>query len=203
VWGMTMAGGEHRCRFYDGGPGCGIAYQLTRGSDGTWDETVLYDFARGGGGVVNPSNGFVLESDGNLFATSYAGGDGVGAVFELRQAQDEWEQKVLYRFAGFSDCFDPMGPLGMNSGGALVGTCSRGGSKGYGTVYELIPTKTGEWTEKILHSFTGRSDGNGPYTGVVIDTHGVVYGTASEGGTGTGCGADGCGTVIEILPDGQ
>jgi uncharacterized repeat protein (TIGR03803 family) len=53
-------------------------------------------------------------------------------------------------------------------------------------------------TFKVLHSFTGKDDGNVPRVGVV-DRAGNIYGVATEGGNqGSGCNGYGCGTVFKL-----
>jgi uncharacterized repeat protein (TIGR03803 family) len=47
-----------------------------------------------------------------------------------------------------------------------------------------------------LYSFTGGADGGSPYSGVIRDPAGNLYGTAAFGGTA--CGKDGCGVVYKI-----
>jgi uncharacterized repeat protein (TIGR03803 family) len=51
-------------------------------------------------------------------------------------------------------------------------------------------------TEKILYSFTGGTDGGSPQAGLVSDSKGNLYGTASNGGS-SNCS---CGTVFELTP---
>jgi hypothetical protein len=41
----------------------------------------------------------------------------------------------------------------------------------------------GASTEKVLHAFSGGTDGNQPYGGVVLDQAGNLYGTTQFGGT--------------------
>lgn len=54
-------------------------------------------------------------------------------------------------------------------------------------------------SEKVLHTFTGGSDGAYPGIGLTMDAAGHLYGTTSGGGgTGIGCGVSGCGTVFEL-----
>ena len=51
---------------------------------------------------------------------------------------------------------------------------------------------------QVLYAFTGGSDGNQPYGGLVRGDGGKLLGTASMGGS-TNC-PDGCGTVYELTP---
>ena len=116
-------------------------YKLTHTLGGKWNETVVYDFARGGGRAVNPSNGFVLESAAHFFGTSLDGGDGIGSVFELTQSQKGWQQDVLYRFIGDPDGEFPSGQLWITPDGAVIGVTPRGGKAGYGILFEGPPQK--------------------------------------------------------------
>lgn len=52
------------------------------------------------------------------------------------------------------------------------------------------------WTETILYSFQGSSDGANPEAGLIFDQTGNMYGTTTQGG-GNGCSA-GCGVVFEV-----
>jgi uncharacterized repeat protein (TIGR03803 family) len=45
----------------------------------------------------------------------------------------------------------------------------------------------------------GGTDAQLPYTGLVFDRKGNLYGTTSYGGPGQGCQAGGCGTVFELI----
>lgn len=56
-------------------------------------------------------------------------------------------------------------------------------------------------TFTVLHKFTGPPDGGFPNGGVIVDSKGNVYGTTSEGGTGSCDG--GCGTVFRLSPSGK
>jgi hypothetical protein len=168
--------------------------------DGSWTETVIYNFARGGGFAVNPSSGLILDHPGHLFITTVAGGDGLGTVVELTKSQRGWEQRVLYRFYGSPDGHMP-GKVEINAGVGF-GVTLYGGTDGVGTVFGLEHSALNGWKERVLHSFAGGSDGSGPAAGLVSDSHGHLYGTTLNGGSGTGCGngENGCGTVYEITP---
>jgi hypothetical protein len=52
-------------------------------------------------------------------------------------------------------------------------------------VFELIPNSNGSWTESVLYTFcsiANCADGAVPFAGVIFDTSGNLYGTASGGG---------------------
>jgi uncharacterized repeat protein (TIGR03803 family) len=49
-------------------------------------------------------------------------------------------------------------------------------------------------TETVLHVFTGGSDGGVPWSGLIADSKGNLYGTTALGG------ASGCGTVFKLTP---
>ncbi len=76
---------------------------------------------------------------------------------------------------------------------------------GCGVVFELTPPSsgTGPWTETVLYTFTGGSDGAYPQSSLIFGSNGNLYGTASNGGkmSGTICsGLGGCGVVFELTP---
>jgi hypothetical protein len=77
--------------------------------------------------------------------------------------------------------------LVFDASGNLYGTTIYGGSQGSncvetcGTVFELSPNSSGGWTETVLYAFTGLGDGYSPWSGVVFDATGKLYGTTSNG----------------------
>ena len=159
--------------------------------DTTGKETILHTFTEGEDGG-NPYAGLIKDSAGNLYGTTFGGGsEGAGTVFEMDPSGNE---TVLYNFCSQSLCEDGEGPFGglvRDSAGNLYGTTFYGGfDLYYGTVFKVDPTGK----ETVLHSFTGASDGEFPYAGVVLDSTGNIYGTASAAGT------FGDGTVFKIVP---
>lgn len=91
---------------------------------------------------------------------------------------------VLHTFSG-SDGATPYSGVTIDSGGHLYGTTSRGGANQTGVVYELKHVGSG-WVESVLHNFGSGSDGAVPYAAPVFGPSGILYGTASLGGSGDG-----------------
>jgi len=72
----------------------------------------------------------------------------------------------------------------------IYGVTYQGGAYNYGTIYSLTPPTTpgGNWSETILHSFTGEAhDGLYPDAGPVLGTTGTLYGV-TQAGPGKGGG---------------
>ena len=62
-----------------------------------------------------------------------------------------------------------------------------------GSAFKLTPSN-GSWTYADLHDFTGGNDGEHPWSNLVFDAAGNLYGTTYEGG------ADQYGVVFQITP---
>ena len=63
-----------------------------------------------------------------------------------------------------------------------------------GCTPQLTPSPDGTWTETVLYSFTGGSDGSQPLGGLAIDSVGNLYGTTASGGENN----DSCGTLFVL-----
>jgi len=151
---------------------------------------VLYTFQNGSDGGL-PFAGLIKDQLGNLYgATSSGSQGGGGTVFEMMPPGNSWKFSALY---GFSGTGGPQGNLIMDQAGNLYGTTTNDGMFGQGSVFKLTPSG-GDWTETDLYSFTGGSDGANPYSNIVFDANGNLYGTAYNGG------ANGMGVVFEITP---
>lgn len=183
----------------DGGTGNGVVYRLTH-TGGVWVEDPLYTFHGGLDGDV-PYARVVFGPDGSLFGTtSYGGTANTGIVFNLRPSATicktalcPWVETVIYNFTGGSDGGYPyLGDLTFDQDGNIYGTAASGGSADNGVVFKLSRSGGG-WTESVLWSFTGAADGANPYSGVIFDRTGNLYGTAAFGGGGLG-------TVYELSP---
>ena len=195
LYGSTFAGGE----YYSG-----TVFELKPGGNGQWSETVLYSFNNNGKDATAPAAGLVFDASGNLYGTTTSGGGHQdGTVFELSPGASGWTETVLHNFSNNgADGYQPYGGLVISPAGKLYGTTSWGGSNGsgWGTVFALTNGGSGRWWERILYSFNNNgSDGYDPYLGsLVLDAKGHLYGTTPYGGSGSNCGATGCGTVFEV-----
>jgi uncharacterized repeat protein (TIGR03803 family) len=86
---------------------------------------------------------------------------------------------VLYNFAGSSDGGDPYASLIRDSAGNLYGTADYGGTAFAGVVFKVAP----DGTETVLYSFSGGADGAQPFSALVRDKEGNLYGTTTMGGS--------------------
>jgi uncharacterized repeat protein (TIGR03803 family) len=189
--------------------GCGTVYELTPNLQGTWDETILYQFQGRSDGAA-PHASLLLDAQGNLYGTTQSGGStncssGCGTVFKLTQTQlGVWEKTILHTFGGVavSDGTLPSGPLIFDNTGDIFGTTTAGGTTtacfpdGCGTVFELRPSSGGSWQHHIIHKFGG-GQGVFPDGGVILDSAGNLYGTTIAGSN------LGQGVLFELSPDGR
>ena len=189
LYGTTANGGIH---------GYGTAFKLSPRQGGGWTETVLRSFDVTGPYGAGPYGALVLDATGNLYSTTSLGGDhAVGTIFELSPQQDgNWTIAALYSFDfnGADGANPNYGALVAESAGNLYGTTSAGGAYDGGTVFELMPNGDGTWTEKILHNFGFATDGAAPFSTLIFDSAGNLYGTTAAGGIHSG------GTAFELSP---
>jgi uncharacterized repeat protein (TIGR03803 family) len=113
--------------------------------------------------------------------------------------------QVLYSFGSAPDGNYPAANLVFDDSGNLYGTTVQGGAFGYGTVFRLAPSN-GQWAETVLYSFCPQYqhcvDGANPYSGLVLDAAGNLYGTTFQGGAygENGGTAIGDGVAFELSP---
>ncbi len=180
-----------------GGVGCGTVFELSPQEGGGWTEKVLHSFNLNGTDGDEPYAGLIIDTAGNLYGTTIAGGiHNNGTVFELSPREGGgWLETVLHSFnLNGTDGAVPYASLILDAAGNLYGTTYDGGIHAAGAAFELTPKEGGGWTEKVLHSFGNGTDGYEPYAGLIIDAAGNLYGTTVEGGI------HGYGTVFEITP---
>lgn len=167
-------------------------------------ESILYSF--GGSGDASTSYaGLVMDSQGNLYGTTIAGGtNGTGAVFRLSpNGLGGYTETVLYSFGSDTsgDGNVPYAGLILDTQGNLYGTTTIGGANNTGAVFRLSPNGLGGYAEVVLYSFgaTSSGDGNRPWKdgNLIEDAQGDLYGTTLAGG------ANGTGTVFRLVPNGN
>jgi len=172
----------------------GVIYEIS----GSGQYSVIYTFCSASGCAdgASPSGGLLMDTAGSLYGTTvYGGGSacslGCGTIFKLSKTGNSWDETVLHSFTG-GDGQSPA-DITMGNGGRrqilILGTTSRGGSGGGGTVFKMSQSRNG-FKLKTLHDFTG-NDGEYPYGRLTI-VKGKVFGTTTYAGSG------GYGTVFEL-----
>lgn len=159
-------------------------------------ETILYDFCTSTGCPNGgyPPAGPVMDSAGNFYGTTADGGAfNDGAIYKVTP---DGSETVLYSFgAKKHDGEEPLAGLLMDREGNLYGTTAFGGENDAGAVFRVTPAGL----EKVLYSFcsvAGCVDGNTPYSTLIMDKEGNLYGTTNAGG------ANRLGTVFKLTPGG-
>ena len=138
LYGVTEGGGDG-CL-----PGCGTAFELTRGSGNNINEQIFWNFGGDGGAQgVSPGGGVVFNNQGDMFGVTGLGGEGgYGIVYGMKPEQNgKWAYAVLHTFDG-SDGVEPE-TVTIDSKGDLFGTTGGGGAIGGGVAFELSPVKQG------------------------------------------------------------
>lgn len=196
LFGTTAAGGVTTGNCFPSG--CGVVFVISPAGQ----EKILYSFTGSPDGA-SPYAGLIVDSDSNLYGTTYNGGtgpctNGCGTVFEIDKAGTE---TVLHSFQGYpTDGASPLGGVVRDATGDLYGTTTFGGTSENGAIFELPAAGP----EKLLYSFMGTTDGAVPRAGLIMDSSGNLYGTTYNGGnTGLSCGgepADTCGVVFRLKP---
>lgn len=222
IYGVTSEGGNSTNACATGVQGCGIVFKLSTkgaetilykftgtGGDGiepSWNllrdnKNNLYGVAYGSTspGIIfqispsgqetilysgNPVSYLARNAAGNFFG-AFTGNDGDG-IWEV-SGQTETD---------FSACQGCLGgfvwsPLVFYNG-IMYGTSAGGGDFSAGTVYSFDPSSG---IQTVLYSFPSGSTefGGNPYSGVIADSKGNLYGTTYTGG------ANGVGTVFELV----
>ncbi len=212
LYGSTSKGGQ---------TGSGVIFRLTPPVAGQtqWGYELLHDFGNYADGS-GPTGKLLLDREGALYGVTSDGGEtGNGTVFKVTPPSwggKQWTKTILYNFQGGTDSQFPYAGLTFDDRNArqgaddsanpyagptydghsaLYSVASGGGATGDGTVFKLTPPESpdGQWTETILHSFTG-TDGVEPYIPLVFDKKGALYGATFYGG------ANNQGAVFKLSP---
>ncbi|CEK15815.1 choice-of-anchor tandem repeat GloVer-containing protein [Chthonomonas calidirosea] len=203
LFGTTLLGGTN---------GTGVVYRVN--PDGTQFQ-VVHNFAAWI--VITPlpypynadgvaPYGLIQGADHALYGTALEGGAfGGGVVFRLQLDATDTVQNftVLHNFP--IDGSLSSGPIGLLQGmdGALYGACRDAGANGGGDLYKLLPDGSGF---TVIHNFNApgnasnsyvNAGGANPFTYLVQDQSGTLYGTTQDGGTYGG------GVLFKIQTDGS
>lgn len=200
-YGTTDLGANQSCL-----GGCGTVFRISpRGI-----LTTIYSFHGQDGDY--PLANVTIASDGTLYGTTEFGGAfGAGNIYRLQpparataNAAGTWSETVLYTFGPINNGLgvEPWyGPLIFDGAGNIYGTASAGGTGpcatgGCGTVFQLSPSN-GDWRYSVLYRFTCEADSAVPFSGVILDAAGRLYGTTH--------GDSRCndGTLFQLIPHGS
>jgi uncharacterized repeat protein (TIGR03803 family) len=149
----------------------------------------------------DPLAGLVMDTNGNLFGTTYLGGpNGDGTVFEIASTAPPFVTlpTVLVNFT-HANGRNPRAGLIIDGEGNLFGTTYQGGASDQGIVFEIPFTANPPRyasNPTTLVTFNG-PNGSLPNGEVIMDGAGNLFGTT------TNAGQYGFGTVFEIAKTDQ
>jgi hypothetical protein len=202
--------------FANGGSyGAGLLYDFAQRA-GHWFYTSLYSFLGASNGsspngvIVGPEGALYGWADGGIQNCGNNGQSYCGLIYKATppptgctNALCNWDVTTVYQF--MSDA-EGMTPVTFDSAGNLYGIAETGGDYGQGAVLKISPS-SGGWTEKILYSFTGGSDGGNPNS-LLVGLDGNLYGTTWYGGLQSYCinnpwgQYQWCGVAFQLVPTG-
>jgi uncharacterized repeat protein (TIGR03803 family) len=175
-----------------GGKGFGGVGRLA--PDGTL--SVVHAFADDGSEGLSAYGGLIQASDGNLYGTTFFGGDAedsVGTVFKLTLA-GAYTHLHDFVISGNKDPRKPYTGLAEGPDGNLYGTTLEGGNSQRGTIFRI--STSGAFS--VIHHFRGGdNDGATPEGQLIVGTDGKLYGTTMLGGNSDR------GVIYRISTDGQ
>jgi uncharacterized repeat protein (TIGR03803 family) len=170
----------------------GSILEFTRGANGTWTESVVHQFPSSEG---MPNLDLTLDSSGNLYGTTQLDSTGYnGEVFQLSPQSGTWNETILYKFPAPDRAGAPAAGVIFDSKGNLYGPTLDGlrANDSGGGVYELSPRPSGPWTFTLIYSFSVTL-GGGPFSRLVFDSNGNLYGAAAQGNIH--------GIIFQLTPD--
>ncbi|SPE44276.1 hypothetical protein SBA7_320043 [Candidatus Sulfotelmatobacter sp. SbA7] len=181
LYGTTYEGGGEKSE------GGGTVYKLSPGSSG-WTETVVDHFLPTGQYGVAPLGEVSFDPHGNLYSTTSLGALGVGTVLEISVNG----QSRIFSFDRVDGAVPAAGVLVDARTKTLYGTTT-GNIYNHGNVFRIAASGQ----ETVLYDFCQQpncTDGSAPFSGLISDEAGNLYGTTEFGG------ANGLGVVFEVTP---
>ncbi len=185
----------------NGSNGLGAVWEIGPDNGGSWSLINSYQFSSSAEGGY-PEAGVLLTSDGNIFSTNTQfgmgnnGGYGFGTIFEIATSSGTWTETTPWAFSGGADGAWPHSTLIADRAGNFYGTAPYGGngtSYNYDGVVFKLSSRSGSWILTPIYKFQP-GDAGVPEAGLVMDSHGNLYGTSSSGGT------YGAGGVFKLSP---
>ncbi len=136
LYGSTSTGGSE---------GGGAVFELSPSGSG-WTYNLVCGL-RGYSNMSGPQSALTLDSQGNLYGTTYSGGGfGAGEVFKATRMGNNWVCSDLYDFQQDGNGVFPIAGVALDSQGNLYGTASAGGVQGTcggddgcGVIWEIKP----------------------------------------------------------------
>lgn len=135
LYGTTQNGGNNQCFQM----GCGVVFELSPQSGGSWKEKVLESFDIQGG--AHPLGTLIFDQAGKLYGTTQLGGSGpctplgCGVVFKLvPNSKGDWNETLLHVFLDHPGS-EPLGNLVFDAAGDLYGATA--GFSTLGSVFEI------------------------------------------------------------------
>lgn len=140
---MDSSGNLYGTTTDGGSKGFGVVFKVAAS---TWKTTVLYNFTNVSGDGAYPNTALILDSAGNLFGTTEAGGgstgctvvndNGCGTVFELKPSGGTYQKSILVKFSGKSNGGFP-GGITMGQDRNLYGIAEVGGTSNKGLFFKI------------------------------------------------------------------
>ncbi len=134
LYGTTTSGGTN---------GFGVVFKL---AISTGQVTGLYNFTNTNGDGAYPNSALTMDSAGNIFGTTEAGGGsntctvetvaGCGTVFELTPSGNTYKRSILAKFSGRWGGGFP-GGVSIGSDGNLYGIAEVGGTSNRGVFFKI------------------------------------------------------------------
>jgi uncharacterized repeat protein (TIGR03803 family) len=165
---------------YGGAKGYGTVFEIAAGTN-----TITNIASFNGSNGLRPTSNVTIDSSGNLYGTTFGGGngfvagqaDGTGTLYKIAAGTNTIS--TLFSFDTNSTGKSPFGGLTFGNDGDLYGTTGAGGSAGSGTVFRLNTTTNALTSVANFNNL----DGSGSHGTVIFDNNGNLYGTTVSGGT--------------------